>query len=242
MKRLTHLFATSFLLLPALALAAPSFPSLTGRVVDAAGVLSAGNERELDGLLAAHERKTGNQVVVATVPALQGYAIEDYGYQLGRAWGIGQKDRNNGALLIVAPTEHKLRIEVGYGLEGVLTDALTSDIVRNTVVPHLKQNDYDSGVRAGVDRMIAALEGDVAAQAVATPPSAADVPDWFSVVFFLFVFVFILLLTLFGRPRSRSGFNRVGGMGGFGGGGFGGGGGYRGGGGSFGGGGASGGW
>ncbi len=101
----------------------PSFPRLSGRVVDDAHILSAATQSELTAMLARHEQATGEQVVVVTLPSLQGYSIEDFGYQLGRDWGIGQKDKNTGALLIVAPKEHKVRIEVGYGLEGKLTDA-----------------------------------------------------------------------------------------------------------------------
>ncbi len=107
---------------PALA-SEPKFPPLTGRVVDDAGVLNSYTLGELTLMLADHERATGEQVVVVTLDSLQGYSIEDFGYRLGRHWGIGQKGKNTGALLIVAPKEHKVRIEVGYGLEGQLTDA-----------------------------------------------------------------------------------------------------------------------
>ena len=113
---------------PALA-AEPKFPPLTGRVVDDAGMLSASTQSELTDMLAAHERATGEQVVVVTLASLQGYTIEDFGYQLGRYWGIGQKGKNTGAILIVAPKEHKVRIEVGYGLEGQLTDAVSATII-----------------------------------------------------------------------------------------------------------------
>src|SRR5579864_3107443 len=104
----------------------PKFPPLTDRVVDDAGILSDSTRGALTDMLAQHERETSNQVVVVTLKGLQGYTIEDFGYQLGRKWGIGQKEKNNGVLLIVAPREHKVRIEVGYGLEGTLTDAASS--------------------------------------------------------------------------------------------------------------------
>src|SRR5581483_7681392 len=107
------------------ALAAPQFPALTGRVVDGANILSDATKSDLTEKLAALESKTSRQLVVVTLPSLQGYDIADFGYQLGRAWGIGQKGLNNGVLLIVAPTEHKVRIEVGYNLEPILTDALS---------------------------------------------------------------------------------------------------------------------
>src|SRR5690349_16621590 len=133
-SRVAHLawnaLALMFLVLAAHAFAADlKFPALTGRVVDDAGILSSSIKSELDEMLAQHERTTSQQVVVVTLDSLQGHSIEDYGYQLGRYWGIGQKGKNNGAILIVAPHEHKTRIEVGYGLEGQLTDAISRVII-----------------------------------------------------------------------------------------------------------------
>jgi len=225
------------------ALAAPQFPPLTGRVVDAAGVLGEQTEQQLTARLQAHEEKTRNQVVVVTVPDLQGYEVSDYGYRLGRHWGIGQKGEDNGALLLIAPNERKLRIEVGYGLEGTLTDALSSDIIRNTVVPHLRDGDFDAAARAGALRMVAVLEGDAGAASVRKPKGSQDVPRW-ALLLFLAFFVAFFLLAGFGGARvgmNRGGLRMPGRHGGFGGGGFGGGG-FGGGGGGFGGGGASGGW
>jgi len=137
--------------------AAPNFPPLSGRVVDQANILSINTENELESLLSKHEDETSNQVVVVTVQSLEGYDIADYGYQLGRHWGIGQKDKNNGALLIVAPKERKMRIEVGYGLEGTLTDALSSYIINQDIVPHFKQQDFDAGVLTGTKSIINTL-------------------------------------------------------------------------------------
>jgi uncharacterized protein len=145
--------------LGAAAQAAPQFPKLTGRVVDAAGVLSADTVQALDASLARHEKETSNQVVVVTLKDLQGYAIEDFGYQLGRHWGIGQAGRDNGALLIVAPGERAVRIEVGYGLEHALTDAVAHNIIQTVILPMFRQGDYDAGVRAGVAAMLAAIGG-----------------------------------------------------------------------------------
>jgi len=105
--------------------AAPTFPTLTGRVVDDANLLSPEDEQTLTQELKDLEDKSSDQLVVVTLPSLQGYEIEDYGYQLGRHWGIGTKELDNGVLLIVAPNERKVRIEVGYGLEPILTDALS---------------------------------------------------------------------------------------------------------------------
>src|SRR5690606_32575561 len=113
------------------ALAAPTFPELTGRVVDQADVIPADVEASLEAKLAALEASTTDQFVVVTLASLQGYEIADFGYQLGRHWAIGQKESNNGVLLIIAPAERAVRFEVGYGLEGALTDALTRVIIEN---------------------------------------------------------------------------------------------------------------
>jgi uncharacterized protein len=161
----------------ALALAAPQFPALSGRVVDEAGILSAQAESELTAQLAAHEQATSNQVVVVTLKSLRGYEISDYGYQLGRHWGIGQKGKNNGVLLIVAPNEKKLRIEVGYGLEGVLTDAISRDIIERFIKPSLRQQNYDQGVRAGVGALLTALNGEYRpAPPTSSPTRHDDIP------------------------------------------------------------------
>src|SRR6185437_14654936 len=152
---LAALFAFFCLIVPASA--APQFPALTGRVVDGANVLSDAAKTDLDQKLAALEAKTSRQLVVVTLPSLQGYDIADYGYQLGRAWGIGQKGLNNGVLLIVAPTEHKVRIEVGYNLEPILTDALSEVIIQNAILPSFRKNDFNSGVEQGVDQLIQQL-------------------------------------------------------------------------------------
>lgn len=142
------------------AAAAPTFPPLTGRVVDDAHILSPGTQAELTQELAGLEQKTSRQLIVVTLPSLQGYDIADYGYQLGRAWGIGQKQINNGALFIVAPNERKVRIEVGYGLEGVLTDAISNVILQREVLPRFRQKDMEGGVVAGTRALVEQLSLD----------------------------------------------------------------------------------
>jgi uncharacterized protein len=141
---------------------AQSFPSLTGRVVDQAGVLDPPVRAAIDQQLADLEAKTTDQLVVVTVRSLEGLTIEDYGLRLGRQWKIGQKDKNNGVLLVVAPHERKVRIEVGYGLEGTLPDAVASYIITETILPHFRANDMSGGVARGVDDIIEALTGDPA--------------------------------------------------------------------------------
>ena len=141
----------------------PAFPPLTGRVVDAANLLDERAERALSATLAAHEEASSDQVVVATVPSLEGYAIADYANRLGRAWGIGTAENDNGVVLLVAPNEREVRIEVGYGLEGALTDALSSTIIRREILPAFRSGDYTGGVEAGVDSILAAIEGEYTA-------------------------------------------------------------------------------
>src|SRR3981081_3772360 len=140
--------------------AEPTFPALSGRVVDEAHILDAGTRAGIERKLGDFETKSGRQVVVVTLPSLQGYEIEDYGYRLGRQWGIGQKGSNNGALLIVAPNERRVRIEVGYGLEGTLTDAVSRLIIENGILPRFRAGDFSGGVQRGVDDIIQVLSGD----------------------------------------------------------------------------------
>jgi uncharacterized protein len=223
----------------------PKFPQLTGRVVDDAGVLSASTKSQLAEMLAAHERATGEQVVVVTLPSLQGYSIEDFGYQLGRHWGIGQKATNTGALIIVAPTEHKVRIEVGYGLEGKLTDAASRVIIERDMLPAFKRGDFNSGVLAGTASVLAVLGGNASAGAPSANSNAQHTQGQFPWILIFFIVFFLLPILLSRRGRRRYGpfiYTGGGGWGGGFGGGSSGGGGFSGGGGSFGGGGASGSW
>jgi len=218
-----------------------SFPPLTGRVVDAAHVLSSTTIQNLEQTLATFESTSTNQLVVATIPSLEGGTIEDYGYQLGRAWGIGQKGKNNGVLLLVAPKEHKVRIEVGYGLEGVLTDAQSSLIIQSVILPDFRRGQMELGIVDGTMAIIKALGGQVdSAQEplVSTPDNHSTMP--MAVIIFFIVFLILRLAILPWWFPTFFPFGGGGSMGGFGGGGFGGG--FSGGGGSFGGGGASGGW
>ena len=249
------LFATTLLLalLSAAAGAAqPAFPELTGRVVDQAGLLGERDQAELEAALADFERETTDQIVVATLTSLQGLPIEEYGYQLGRHWGIGQEGKDNGAILIVAPEERDVRIEVGYGLEGELTDARSRLIIENEILPHFSQGDFAAGIKAGAAAMISTLGGtyDPALPAVEAQ-EREQAPSPLPLAVMLPIFAIIVLNRLSrrrgrGRRRRRHGWPVVVG-GGFGGrrggsGGRGAGGGFRGGGGGFGGGGASGSW
>ena len=136
-------------LLVAAAAQAQSFPKLTGRVVDDAHLLTQQQVDQLTQLSQSIEQASSRQLVVATIPDLQGYAIEDYGYKLGRTWAIGQKGIDNGVILLVAPSEKKVRIEVGYGLEPIMTDALSSMIIQNQILPRFRGGDMPGGILAG---------------------------------------------------------------------------------------------
>jgi uncharacterized protein len=236
----------------AAALAAANFPPLTGRVVDQANILSPVTIADLERKLADLEQKSRIQLVVATVPSLGGEEIEPYANALFRAWKLGEAKDNNGALLLVAPKERRVRIEVGYGLEGTLTDAVSSIIIANAVAPRFKAGDFNGGVTRGVDDIITALTTDSAEW----KPKPTDVRAEHEASlldtlapFLIFLFIMFVLSRMSRRSGGRGG-NVVfipmgtGGFGGGfrGGGGFGGGGGFSGGGGSSGGGGASGGW
>ncbi|MHC8340584.1 TPM domain-containing protein [Pseudomonas sp. HLT2-19-2] len=226
------------------------FPELTGRVVDNAQMIEPSVREQLTQQLQAHEKATGEQLVVVTLPDLQGTDIADFGYQLGRYWGIGQKDKNTGALLIVARDDRKLRIEVGYGLEDRLTDAQSSVIINQVITPAFKTGNFSKGISDGVAAMLVVLGGNPLDEPSTVYDSGGNQESDFVSrhpgVFVFLVMLFILTMfvgQMFGILPSGGG-GRGGSSGGFGGGGFGGGGGggFSGGGGSFGGGGSSGGW
>ena len=241
------LFLATLCVAGAPATAAPEFPALTGRVVDRADLLSPADEAQLTAQLKALEDTSSDQLVVVTLPSLQGYTIEDFGYQLGRHWGIGTAELDNGVLLIVAPNERKVRIEVGYGLEPVLTDALSKIIIENAVLPRFRAGDYSGGIKDGVRDITLSLTGDAAeVKARARARHDADEPaiDWFTILLYIAIFLIIMYLSRSeafvspgssGRSSSSSGWGSGGGS-------SGGGGGFSGGGGGFGGGGSSGSW
>ncbi|WP_417565713.1 TPM domain-containing protein [Marinobacter sp.] len=226
----------------------PEFPELTGRVVDRAEMLSPEVETRLSQMLQAHEEASTEQVVVVTLPDLQGFPIEDFGYQLGRHWGIGQKGEDNGALLIVAKEERKIRIEVGYGLEGRLTDAESSVIINRVITPAFRQGDFQAGIVNGAAAMIQVLGGEPLAASQGQQPVALQEKPKAGMValFFIIMMAVVFFIGSRGGRGGRGGAALLGAAllggamggrgGGFGGGGFGGGGG------GFGGGGASGGW
>lgn len=159
------------------AAAGPTFPD-RGRagVVDAANVIPDDAERALNARVVAWDRRTGHQLVIATVPSLQGYDVKDFGYQLGRAWGLGRKGQDDGAILLLAPAERKVRIEVGYGLEPVLTDQTSAAIIADQIVPRLKAGDAAGGLAAGAGQIMATV--DAARSSAVARPSAPDQGGW----------------------------------------------------------------
>jgi len=178
--------------------AEPKFPALTGRIVDDANLLSAADKAAIEQDLATLEAKSTDQLVVVTLPSLQGYDIADYGYQLGRHWGIGQKDKNNGVLLIVAPNERKVRIEVGRGLEPIVTDLMSRIIIENAILPEFRRGDYAAGVKAGVRDLKDTLLGDAeAVKERARGLDHRDGPDWiglFMIALWIGIFVYIIYM------------------------------------------------
>jgi uncharacterized protein len=238
------------LLLTLVCARAETFPPLTGRVVDAANVLSAQTRADLTTKLADLETRSSIQLVVATVPSLERQEIEPYANDLFRAWKLGEAKQNNGVLLLVAPKEHRVRIEVGYGLEGTLTDALSKLIIVNAMTPRFKAGDFNGGITRGVDDVITTLTTDQSDwQKKPDLRQQDDSPGWLVALVFIFVIIIFFIAIRGGGGRGGPGGFLLGlasgmasGGGRSGGGGFSDGGGFSGGGGSSGGGGASGDW
>lgn len=231
--------------------AQPKIEKLNNYAVDYSNTLSQVELNDLNSELRSIDDRTSNQIVVLIIPSLDGYPIEMFAIEVSEANGIGRKGKDNGALLLISINDRKVRIEVGYGLEGALPDALASSIIRNEIAPYFRSGNYFAGVRAGIRAIDAAIKGeytntDKKRRRKDRDDNGGGFPFIYIIIFIL-IAIFgrggrgglgtLLLLGALGGGRSRGGF----GSGGFGGGGFGGGG-FSGGGGGFGGGGASGGW
>jgi uncharacterized protein len=254
MQRMRAIVLALFALLAAAVVAvAFNFPPLTGPVVDTAKILTPDARLAIDRKLRDYQARSGHQLVVATVPSLEGYDIRDYGNQLFRHWAIGDKQRDDGVLILIAPNERKVSIEVGYGAEPELTDAISRIIIENGMVPHFKAGDYGGGINAGIDDIARALGGETTAIIERVRNQSAPSADNLIPFIFLAVIIFLIIINVSRGGRlssSRRGpygdlWTGGGGSGGrWSGGGWSGGlgGGYSGGGGSSGGGGASGSW
>jgi uncharacterized protein len=251
--------SSSVIVADAASLNGAPFPDLTGRVVDQAGMLDTSQKNDLERRLAAHELQSSDQVVVATISSLQGDNLEDYANRLFRYWQLGQAGENNGVLLLISRDDRKIRIEVGYGLEGILTDALSKTIIDLGIVPKFRQGDFAGGIVDGADLITKVLSGDTAELEARKERTntGSDQTDWFEVAFFALWFTlffgsvgFSILAPIYGKKLGKGRYKWLGiemtqgSSSGSSSGGWSssGGGGFSGGGGSSGGGGASGGW
>lgn len=219
-----------------------TFPKLQGRVNDYAGILNSGQERVLESLLENLENSTSAQVVLLTIKSLEGETIDDYSIRLTEQadWKIGQEGKDNGVILVISMGERKLRLEVGYGLEGVLTDLKSGYIIRKIIVPSFKKGEYYEGILQGLTTVSSLIkkESDISEEDLERFKEGDEESSGFPFVLFLFIFFFFILPAISGKKGGGTFWG-----GGFGGGSSGGGfGGFSGGGGSFGGGGSSGGW
>lgn len=223
-------------------------PYLSGRVVDLAGIIPEATEERIEAKSRQLEERTGAQVAVLTVSSLEGQSLEDFTVRVVDEWQLGQAGQDNGVLVFVAVDERRLRIEVGYGLEGVLTDAMSGRILDGAIAPSFREGDFGGGLERGVDAVIALVSGEGEPPPVRGRGEDDGIPGCFLIFLFLVFFVILPMLRQrrhysrgWSSRRGWSGGWMIGGGrgGGFSGGGFGG---FSGGGGGFGGGGASGGW
>jgi uncharacterized protein len=200
--------ASCLLVFSAITAAAQPLPKPAGRITDLANVIDAATEAELDGRLDQLEQKTSSEVAVVTVPSLDGMPVEDYAVRLFKEWGVGQAKSDNGVLVLVAPNEREMRIEVGYGLEGILPDGLAGAIIRDTFIPRFRDNDYNDGIRDGVVRVIDVVEKQQvlsAEELAAFNERGDDMPEWLIIPFFgLFVTIGFVMVGL--GLRSKTGF------------------------------------
>lgn len=192
-----------FSFITSLLIAQPSFPELSGPVVDKASLLSTQEAKVLSQTLRNFEKNSTNQLVLLTLQTLQGYEIEEYAYQLGRHWGIGQKGKDNGVLLIVAPNERKVRIEVGYGLEGVLTDKISFDIIQEKILPAFKNGNYTQGIQSGIKSIINELEGKSISQNENPQTITQYLMNNIIGVIFILVFAFFSLREVISSKKAR---------------------------------------
>ena len=191
---------------------AQTFPKFTALVVDDAHILAPEQVAALDAKLTALQTTTGHQLVVATIADLGGYPIEDYSYQLGRAWGVGAKQKNDGLLLVIAPKDRKVRVEAGPGLQGTVTDALSSVIINTQIAPKFKAGDYAGGINAGIDQLATLIQlppeeaqklaAQAAAQSQAHSRQAQQPQIGFGTIMFLIVVFFFFILPMIRAMRG----------------------------------------
>jgi len=178
------------------------FPKLDSRVIDEAKILSPNVKKDIDLILKEEEEKSSNQIVVVILNSLHGYTIEEFSYQLGRYWQIGQKDKNNGVLLVISMEEKKIRIEVGYGLEGALTDKIAHEIINYTIKPNFKANQYELGILKAVNEIIASIKGEYEAK-----PKGSEFNDvinaFIPLGFFALIFISMIINSVSRKLKSQ---------------------------------------
>lgn len=208
---LRSLLAFAFVLMAALAVAAPKYPELTGRIVDQAKIIPEPTRAALQKKLKDLEDKSGIQLVVATIKSLGEDDVETYANGLFRYWKLGEAKKNNGVLFLVAPADRKMRIEVGYGLEGTLTDALSKIILTTAVAPKFKAGDYGAGIERGVDGVIEVLSGDSGEWVKKLPPAPTLFDELFPILLIaLFIFIFYMMTRNVGSPTHYRRYRRGG--------------------------------
>lgn len=181
-------------ILSGLAIGAPNYPELTGRIVDNAGLLTPQDRADIESELASLEQTSTDQVAVVTVPSLDGYAIEDYGIGLARKWALGQQGKDNGVLLIVAPNERKVRIEVGRRLEPMLTDTMAALIIENAILPKFRRGDFSGGIKDGVRDIKAVVLGDAEEVKRRSQGGRTPANDWTPIIHLLVWFLIIAMI------------------------------------------------
>ncbi|HML30335.1 MAG TPA: TPM domain-containing protein, partial [Hyphomicrobium sp.] len=187
------------------AFADPVYPELKGRITDDAGLLTPTEKTDIESDLAALEQTSTDQLAIVTVKSLQGYSIEDYGIGLARKWGIGQKGKDNGILLIVAPNDRKVRIEVGRRLEPFMTDTMSALIIQNAILP---RGDYAGGIKDGVRDIKSVLLGDaeeVKRRAAGSRTPEDDPTVIFHIILFLAIVAFIIWVNYRNAQAMRAG-------------------------------------
>ena len=186
-------------ILDANTVAALDVPALKGHVSDYAGMLSPASQRQLEAVLTDFEQKESTQIAVLTIPSLKGDALEDFSMRVADAWKIGQSEADNGAILLIVKNDRKIRIEVGYGLEGRLTDLLAGRIIRNIIAPQFKMGNFDQGVSQGVAAMIGAVKGEFSATTPQKRPASQKGPPLIAIIGLIF------LINVVGRTRRLFG-------------------------------------
>src|SRR3989344_35508 len=201
-------------LVPAVSFAYYNPGSPQGFVSDFAGALEQDEHQALEAKITAFEKETSNEIAVVIIPSLQDDTIENFAVELFKEWGIGKKGKDNGVLILVALNDRKVRIEVGYGLEGVLTDAQSSWIITNTIRPAFREEKYYAGLDAAVDQIIAATKGEYVPSEAESSENKKDIGDYIELLFFLVFFVPIWLASILSRSKSWWLGGVLGGMGG----------------------------